>query len=108
MSAATTTATATTVRAPAAIGGATVFARTRFIDSQSATADFLAGQGLDCCLSSLGGAHGDKSEAARTSAHAISDKINLGDWPMLLEKILQIIFRCVEGKIPDIQFRIHF
>jgi hypothetical protein len=102
LSAAATTATASTFR------GTAIFARTGFIDSQSATADFLAGQGSNGSLGAFGRAHGDKAKTAGTTAHAIGDEVDFGDRPVSCEKILQIIFGGVKGKIPDIQFRIHF
>jgi hypothetical protein len=81
----------------AALGGTALFTGTSFIDSEGAAADFLAGQSRDGSLGALGGAHGDKSEAAGTAAHAIGDEVDFGDWPVGREKILEIIFGGVEG-----------
>lgn len=83
--------------ASAAVGRTAILAGTSFIDRQGTAADFLAGQSRDGCLGAFGGAHRDESEAAGTAAHAICDKVDFGDWPVCCEKILEIIFGCVEG-----------
>jgi hypothetical protein len=107
LSAAAATGTSTTATAAAAAGRA-IFAGTSFVDSQGATLDFLAGEGRDGGFSAFRRGHGDKTKTARTTAHAISDEVNLGNRAMLLEQILQIILGGVEGKISHVQFRIHF
>ena len=91
------TAAAATVAASAAFARSAIFAGTSFIDGQSPAADFLAREGLDGCLGAFRSAHGDKTKAAGTAAHAICDKVDFGDWPVCCEKILKIIFSCVEG-----------
>jgi hypothetical protein len=106
----TSTAAPTAIAAsatPAATAAAVFFTRTGFIDSQGAALNFLAREGRDGGLGGFRGAHGDKREAARTSTHAIGDQVNFGDRPVLGEKVLQVVFCCVEGKISYVQFRIH-
>jgi len=93
----TTLTAAAAVAASAALGRTVIFAGTSFIDSESTAADFLAGQSLDGCLGAFRRAHGDKSKAAGTAAHAVCDKVDFGDWPVCCKKVLQIIFSCVEG-----------
>jgi hypothetical protein len=105
---AATTATTGTSAAATATARCAIFARTGFVDGQGATLDFLAGEGRDCGFSAFGRGHGDKTKTARTTAHAISDEVNLGNRAMLLEQILQIILGRVEGKISHVQFCIHF
>jgi hypothetical protein len=89
--------TTLTAAAASAVGRTAILTGTSFIDRQGTAADFLAGQSRDGCLGAFGGAHGDKSEAAGTAAHAIGDEVDFGDWPVSREKILEIIFGCVEG-----------
>jgi hypothetical protein len=106
--AAAATAAAAAGTSAAAARGRALLARTGFVDCQGATLDFLARKGLDGGFSAFGRGHGDKTKTARTTAHAISDEVNLGNRAMLLEQILQIILGGVEGKISHVQFRIHF
>jgi hypothetical protein len=101
------TAAATATGTSAAFRSA-VFASARFVDSQGASLKILAREGLDGRFRAFRRGHCDKTEAARTAAHAIGNKVNLGNRAMLLEKILQIILGGVEGKISHVQFRIHF
>ncbi len=63
--------------AAAAAGGRAIFAGTSFIDRQGATLDFLAREGLDGGFRAFGRGHGHKTKAARTTAHAIGDEVNL-------------------------------
>jgi hypothetical protein len=100
-------ASAATATLTAAAGGA-IFAGTGFVDGQGATLNFLARQGLDGRFGPFWRGHGNKTKTARTTAHAVSDEVNLGNRAMLLEQILQIILGSVEGKISHVQFRIHF
>jgi hypothetical protein len=108
LAAATASATATGASAAAAARGRAIFAGTGFVDCQGATLDFLAREGLNGGFSAFGRGHGNKTKTARTTAHAISDEVNLGNRAMLLEQILQIILGGVEGKISHVQFGIHF
>ena len=86
---------------------AAFFTRTRFVYGEVAAIDVLAGQSLNRCLGSFRRRHGNKSKAAGTAAHPIHDEIDFGDWTKLGEKLLQIVLGSVEGKVPDIQFRVH-
>jgi hypothetical protein len=108
--AATTTAAAAAVATTttAASSRAAVIARTGFIDGQGAALNILAGESLDGGLSAFGRCHGDEGKAAGASAHTIGNQVDLGDWAVLLEQILQVIFSCVEGKVSHVQFCIHF
>ena len=52
-------------------------------------------------------AHGNESEPARPAAGAIHHKVRFEDSTMRGESVLEIVFRGVEGEVPDKQFIIH-
>jgi len=107
-SATTTTATMAAISAASTpIRRTAIFARTGFIDGQSATADFLAAEGSNGGLSAFGRAHRHKAKSAGAAAHAVGNEVDFRDRAVDGEKILKIVFSGVEGKIPDIQFCVH-
>jgi hypothetical protein len=94
--AATTAAIA--AAAPSATGRAS-FAGARFIHGQGTAFDRLAIELRDCLLGVCFRCHRDKGEAARLAGELILHQRDLLDWSRLSEKILQICFGRVEGKI---------
>ena len=106
--AAATAATATPAAAAAAARRAVVFTGTRLVDRQGAALNFLARQRRNGGLGRFRRAHGDKSEAARTSAHAVGDEVDLRHGTVRGEEVLEVIFCGIEGKVSHVQFRIHF
>ena len=89
---------ATVTPAAAAASG---FARTRFVDGQGAALPILAVERRCGRGSGFRGFHGDKGEAAGFAGHPILHEVDLGDWAVLGEKILQIVFDRVEGQVSD-------
>src|SRR5207253_544350 len=77
----------------------TLFAFASFIHGQGAAAQFLAIEGSDSGVAGGGIRHGDEAEAAGFTGHAISDQRDFGDFPVLFEKILEIVLGGFEGKI---------
>lgn len=96
---ATTAAAATVSAASAATATAAFFAGTRFAHANLAAIQGLAGETGDGCLRGFVGGHGYKRKTAGASAHAVSDQIDFANGPKLLEEVLQVIFRRLEGQI---------
>ena len=71
----------------------------RFVDRQRPAFHRLAVELGDCFLGVRFGCHRDKGEAARFTGELILHQRDLLDWSRLSEKILQICFGRVEGKI---------
>jgi hypothetical protein len=71
----------------------------RFVHGQRPALDRLAIEFRDRLLSICFRCHGDKGEAARLTGELILHQRDLLDWSRLSEKILQICFGRVEGKI---------
>jgi uncharacterized membrane protein YphA (DoxX/SURF4 family) len=94
--AATTAAIAT---AAASATGRASFTRARFVHGQGTAFDRLAIELRDCLLGVCFRCHRDKGEAARLTGELILHQRDLLDWSRLSEKILQICFGRVEGKI---------
>jgi hypothetical protein len=110
--AATATAAVFTTRSAAAAAAAatarrTVFARTSNVNGQGTTAELGAIQCVNGLLSFRRGAHGDETEAARTTRGAIHHQVGFGDGAVGGKRVLEFILRGVEGKIPDEQFVTH-
>jgi hypothetical protein len=97
--AAIATTTAAIAAAAASTTGRASFAGTRFIHGQGTAFDRLAIEFRDCLLGVCFRCHGDKGEAARLTGELILHQRDLLDWSRLSEKILQICFGRVEGKI---------
>src|SRR6185503_5271831 len=93
-------ATATTTRRA-------VFARASDVDGQGATIQLGAIHRRDGLLGLLGRTHGDKSETARTAAHAVHHQVGFDDRAVRREGVLQIVFRGIEGEVPYKQFTAH-
>jgi hypothetical protein len=97
----------TTATAAAATRAGTIFAGTRFVYGQRATVNIFAVQGLDRCIGTFFGVHGDEREAPGASAEFVHDHIDFGHGTVSGEEILELVFGCVEGKISDKQFCTH-
>jgi hypothetical protein len=106
VSAATTTAAATVSTAAAAAFA--LFHRTRFVDRQGATVDFLAMEFRDGRLRFFRRAHFHETKAAGTPRHAIIDHLHPRDIARLGKKIGQVVFRHAEGQIAHIEFYAHY
>ena len=111
---ATTTATAaaaevatTTAAATATAARRTLFARLGNVDSDCTAVDLAAVEGLNGLLSFLGGAHGDETESAGTTAHAVHHQVGFHDSAVCRKGVLQVVFSGVEGKISNKQFSTH-
>jgi hypothetical protein len=92
------TAAATITTATSATGRAS-FTGARFVDRQWPAFYRLAIELGDCFLGVRFGCHRDKGEAARFTGELVLHQRDLLDRPRLSEKILQICFGRVEGKI---------
>lgn len=83
-----------------------LFPRARFVHGESASLHFLA---VECGQSRVGFRrviHGDKRKAAGAACGAIHHEGDVGDFAMLFEHILEIIFCRLEGEITYIQFHL--
>lgn len=74
------------------------------IDGQSASIDGTAVECLDGFLRLFIGAHGHKSEAARTAGSPVHHQIGFNDGAVSCEHILQVIFGGFEGEISNVKF----
>jgi hypothetical protein len=93
---------ATESTAPAAAASAALFARTGFIDGESAPAVLLSIQGGDGGLGFFIGAHFDEPEALASAGVAVVDDLRRHDGPVLTEQLLE--FRAIDliAEVPDI------
>src|SRR5688572_20414950 len=105
VAAAATAAAAAVAAATAAAAAITaVFARAGFVDSQTATVDFLPVKLRDGSLAILLGRHLDEPEAARAARLAILNHRSRLDRARLCEQLLQIFTRRLEREIADVKF----
>ena len=84
-----------------------LFAWLGHIDREGSAVHFLAVQGLDGLLRLLGSAHGHKAKAAGAIGHAIHHQVGFGDRAMRGERVLEVVFSGVEGKVSHKQFITH-
>jgi hypothetical protein len=91
--------TAAIAAAAASATGRASLAGARFVHGQGTAFDRLAIELRDCLLGVRFRCHRDKGEAARLTGELILHQRDLLDWSRLSEKILQICFGRVEGKI---------
>src|SRR5258707_10008293 len=82
-----------------------LFAWARFIDRQIAAVMVLAMQRRNGGLRAFLGFHRDERKAAGPSALAVHDHIHRGHGSVGGEKVLEIVFGGVEGKVSNKQFR---
>jgi len=99
--------TTRTTAATAAAASRTLFARTGHVDREGATVELLTVQRVNGLLRFIGAAHGDETETTRTAAHAIHHQIGFDDGAVRGERVRQVVFSGVEGKISDKQFCAH-
>jgi hypothetical protein len=95
-SSATVSATAVATSTTAGRSG---FPRASLVDRQRPAFNSLAIEFRDGVLSVLFGTHGDKRKAARFAGEFVLHEGNFLHSASLCEKLLQFVFRRVEGKI---------
>jgi hypothetical protein len=105
-SAAPTSAAAITT-APSTTAAAAFRAWARFVHSEVAAIETVTVQTFSRGVRFFFRGHRHKSKPARTTAHAIEHQVDIGDGSVLGEKILQIVFCDVVGKISYEQLGIH-
>jgi hypothetical protein len=88
--------------------GTARFHRLGFVDGQVTTVMVLAMQGVDGLLAFFGAAHGDETEAAGAVGFTIHDQVGFSDGAVLSEKLVQVLFGGLEGKISYVQFHTIF
>src|ERR1043166_3317806 len=82
----------------------TLFASARFIHGQSATLHFLAVQGGHSRVGFRRVGHRDERKAAGAAGGAVHHEGDVGDFAMLFEKILKIVFSGLKREITYVQF----
>src|SRR5262245_25737544 len=100
-------ASATVLTASFATSGGAFFAGPGQVDRESASINGSAIQGLRRLLLLLGCAHSDKSEAAGSARGTVHHQIGLGDRAVGGKRVLEVVFREVEGEVSNKQFIIH-
>jgi len=68
----------------------------------------LAMEGVDGALAFFARAHGDEAEAAGALRIAIHHENGISDGAVLREKLAQVLFSGLEGKISYVQFHIFY
>jgi hypothetical protein len=94
-----TVSSSTAVAASAATAGWSRFPRPSLVHRQRPAFNGLAIEFRDGVLSVLVGAHGDKRKAPRFAGEFVLHKGNFLHSTGLCEKLLEFVFRRVEGKI---------
>jgi hypothetical protein len=100
-------AAATELTTTTAVATGALFARAGDVDGERATIQLLSVQTIDRLLGFLGRTHGHETKPARAIGGAIHHQIRFGDRAERGERVLQIVFGGVEGKISDKQFTVH-
>ena len=98
------TATAATITTAATRA---LFAWFSDVHREGAAMQFPAIQGFDGFLRFIARTHGHKTKAAGAIGHAIHHQVSFGDRAMRGERVLQVVFGGIEGKISDKQFITH-
>jgi hypothetical protein len=83
-----------------------LFASAGFVHSQGASLNFFAVKGVDGGRGRGGVAHRHEREAAGAASDAIIDERHFRDGAVLFEKILEIVFGRIEGKISYVEFHV--
>jgi hypothetical protein len=106
---ATTTATAAEIAttATAATAAGAFFAGTSDVDREGATIELFAVQSVDRFLGFIGAAHGYETKAAGTAADAVHHQVDFHNRTVGRKRVLEVVFRSVEGKISYKQFIVH-
>jgi hypothetical protein len=102
----TTRTTRTTGLGKAAARTAARFHRLGFVDGQVATVVVASMERLDGLLALFRVAHGDETESTGAIGFAIHDQVGFFDGAILSEKLVQVLFGGLEGKISYVQFHI--
>jgi hypothetical protein len=97
-------ASAITAAGATAAAARTGFHRLGFVDRQVTAVVVLAMEFLDGALAFLGAAHGHETEAARAVCFTIHDEVGFFDSSALREKLVEVLFGGLEGKISYVQF----
>src|SRR5258705_10215292 len=101
-------AATTTVLTPAAAATArALFAGLGEVDRERATVNRLAVHPLDGLLRLLGSAHSDETEPARAASLTVHHQVGFSDRAEGGERILQVVFGGVKGKVSYEQFITH-
>jgi hypothetical protein len=104
---ATTAVITTTTTATAATAARTFFTGLGNVDCECATAKVFAVQRVDGFLRLFRRAHGDETKTARTASGAIHHQVGFQNGAVCGERVLQVVFSGVEGKISYEQFATH-
>ena len=104
VSATTTTAAAALKRASTAAATAALFTRACDIDREGAPLKSLAMELLDCVLRFVFRAHRDECKSTAFAREFVLHQQHIADGSCLAKEVLQIGFRYVKGKIPNVKF----
>ena len=104
---AVTTAAAAVFTTTAAAAARALFARLGDVDGKGAAIHFLAVQGFNGFVGFLDGTHGDKTKPARTAGFPVHHQVGFSDRAMRGERVIQVVFGGIEGKVSNIQFIAH-
>src|SRR5262249_14922159 len=98
----------TTVRTPPTTATARAFfARLGEVHRECASVNGLPVHPLDRLLRLIGSAHSDETEPPRATGCAVHHQVGFSDRAERGERILQVVFGRVKGKISDEQFITH-
>jgi hypothetical protein len=78
------------------------FHRLGFVDGQVTAIMVLAMKRINGALAFFGAAHGDKTKTAGAVGFAIHDQVGFSDSAVLSEKLVQVLFGGLEGKISHV------
>jgi len=85
----------------------TIFLRTRLIDSNGATAEFLTVECADCFARRIVIAHLDEAEATGPAGLAIGDECDFANIAVLAEQFAELAFGGLERKISNVEFHLN-
>src|SRR6185436_1744883 len=91
----------------AAAAASPLFLRTRLIHRQAPAVKLRTVQRFNRFLRFLRRAHGDESETTRPAGRAIGQQVGLDHGAVRRKSVLQIVFGCVERKVPHEYFSVH-
>src|SRR5262249_55095343 len=97
-------AAATTVAAAAAATRA-FFPRTSFVHGERPAAQLGSVHGCDSLVRPV--SHFDECEPARAAGFAIHHHLRARHLAVLAKDFTQLVFRCLERQVPDVQFLAH-
>jgi hypothetical protein len=88
--------------AAAGTRAAALFARTRFVYGEGATANLFAVKGSEGGVSLRFVIHGDERKTARFAGHAVHHQRDFANLAVLFKKILKIVFRGLKREISNV------